>query len=71
MSPAGFEPTIPASERPQTHSLDRAATAIGLYSISTVINLCRAENLLSCLDYQLAQWGSLYEYITKLISQGW
>jgi hypothetical protein len=26
MPPAGFEPTIPASERPQTHSLDRAAT---------------------------------------------
>jgi hypothetical protein len=29
MPPAGFEPTIPASERPQTHALDRAATAIG------------------------------------------
>jgi hypothetical protein len=27
--PAGFEPTIPASERSQTHALDRAATAIG------------------------------------------
>ena len=23
MSPAGFEPTIPASEKPQTHALDR------------------------------------------------
>jgi hypothetical protein len=29
MSPAGFEPTTPASERPQTHALDRAATGIG------------------------------------------
>ena len=27
MTPAGFEPAIPASERPQTHALDRAATA--------------------------------------------
>jgi len=27
ITPAGFEPTIPASERPQTHGLDRAATA--------------------------------------------
>jgi len=27
MPPARFEPTIPASERLQTHSLDRAATA--------------------------------------------
>ena len=26
MQPAGFEPTIPASERRQTHALDRAAT---------------------------------------------
>jgi len=29
ISPAGFEPTIPASERPQTHAIDRAATEIG------------------------------------------
>ena len=26
MLPAGFEPAIPGSERPQTHVLDRAAT---------------------------------------------
>ena len=26
MPPVGFEPTIPASERPQTHALDSAAT---------------------------------------------
>jgi len=26
MPPVGFEPTVPASERPQTHTLDRAAT---------------------------------------------
>jgi hypothetical protein len=29
MSPAGFEPAIPAGERPQTYSLDRGATGIG------------------------------------------
>jgi len=28
MPPAGFEPTIPASQRPQTYASDRAATAI-------------------------------------------
>jgi hypothetical protein len=28
--PAGFKPTIPVSERPQTHALDRTATGIGL-----------------------------------------
>jgi len=27
--PVGFKPTIPVSERPQNHSLDRAATGIG------------------------------------------
>jgi len=31
MPPAGFEPAIPASKRPQTHALDRAATGIGTY----------------------------------------
>ena len=29
MSPAGFEPTISAGERPQTYALDRAATGTG------------------------------------------
>ena len=28
-APVGFEPTIPESERPQTHALDRAATGTG------------------------------------------
>jgi len=30
MPPAGFEPAIPASERPQTHALNCAATGIGI-----------------------------------------
>jgi hypothetical protein len=29
----GFEPAIPASEQPQTHILDRAATGIGNYTV--------------------------------------
>jgi len=29
MSLEGFEPAIPASERPQNYTLDRAATGIG------------------------------------------
>jgi hypothetical protein len=33
MPPAGIEPTIPASERPQTHALDRAATGISNVNI--------------------------------------
>ena len=30
MHPSGFEPAIPASERPQTHALDLSATGIGI-----------------------------------------
>ena len=30
MPPARFEPTISASERPQTYALDRAATGTGV-----------------------------------------
>ena len=29
MPPEEFEPAVPASERPQTHALDRAATGFG------------------------------------------
>jgi len=31
MLPVGFEPTIPASERPQTYVLDRAVIGAGKY----------------------------------------
>jgi hypothetical protein len=32
MPPAGFELAVPASERPQTHALDGAATGIGIWT---------------------------------------
>jgi hypothetical protein len=43
MPPATFEPAIPASERRQTHALDRAATGIGKcrYSSSFLTSLLR------------------------------
>jgi hypothetical protein len=31
MASAGFEPTLPASERPQTHTLEQKANAVGEY----------------------------------------
>ena len=34
-NPLEFEPTIAASERPETHAVDRAATAIGNVRILT------------------------------------
>jgi hypothetical protein len=36
MPPVGFEPAIPASERPQNHALDCAATGIGTWAISWI-----------------------------------
>jgi hypothetical protein len=39
MTSAGFEPSISAYERPQTHTFDRAATAIGLRALSSNENL--------------------------------
>ena len=52
MPPVGFEPAIPASEKPETYALDRAATGTGLCSLDpnnflvtvrlviSVVNLC-------------------------------
>jgi hypothetical protein len=37
---AGFEPSIPSSERPQTYDLDRAATGIGSCNVNT-LKLCQ------------------------------
>jgi hypothetical protein len=39
MRPAEFAPAIPASERPQIHALDRAATGIGQYGALVKSNI--------------------------------
>jgi hypothetical protein len=45
MPPAEFEPTIPASERPQSHALDRAAIGIDAKFIQgSEINKARLSN---------------------------
>jgi hypothetical protein len=40
MTSAGFEPTIPASEWPQTHAVDRAANGIGEMIFTTLTLSC-------------------------------
>jgi hypothetical protein len=42
MPPAGFEPAIPASERPQTHALDSAVTGIGWFKFRN--NKCHGDD---------------------------
>jgi hypothetical protein len=37
MPAVGFEPTISAGERPQTHALDRAGTGTGVFSVLLLI----------------------------------
>jgi len=39
MPPVGFEPTMSRGERSQTYALDRAATGIGSFSRSSLMNL--------------------------------
>jgi len=45
MPPAGFEPTISACERAETHALDRAATEIR-YELSLMILITAKERWL-------------------------
>ena len=40
--PAGFEPSIPPSEQPQTHAIERAATGISWLQITRLGILCPA-----------------------------
>jgi hypothetical protein len=67
MSPTGFEPTIPASERPNTHALDSAATGIGRVKILPVPKNThmRALTFYSCLLQGGREFG-LHEMEEKL-----
>ena len=47
MTSAGFEPSISACERPQTHAFDRAATGIGLRVLSSNENLQAKDFLIA------------------------
>jgi len=57
MRPVGFEPTIPAGERPQTYALDRAATGTDtgnirtLYFLRNRIYVCRIILLISVCSF--------------------
>ena len=50
MSPAGFEPAIPASEKPETYALDRVATGIGLCLSDPNNFLVTARLVISVVD---------------------
>ena len=68
MPPVGFEPTISAGERPQTHALDRAVTGTGYLQCSNHIKslpsqlnsqICEEQIFsLSRLSVRMEQLGS-------------
>jgi hypothetical protein len=60
MSPAGFEPAIPATKRQQNHALDRAATGSGSI-LNTINNLHTSYMLLSSSVLQVTTPTILYE----------
>ena len=59
MPPAGLETVIPASERPQTHALDRTATGIG-----TIFYICDVSHKV----YQTARYNFSVIQSKKLLS---
>jgi len=54
MPPVGFEPTIPAGERPQTYALDRADTGTG-YQKSNFNYLFAVHDFTSVRHPELSQ----------------
>ena len=59
MPPVGFEPTIPAGERPQTYALDRAATGTGRPKHvveNNTINCCALTGLaVMLIEYRIGK----------------
>jgi hypothetical protein len=51
MPPAGFEPTIPASERPQIHAVDRATNGIGNLTLKWIKLMKLIEEVMQLLQF--------------------
>jgi hypothetical protein len=66
MPPVGFEPAVPASERSQTHALDRAATGIGPVNNLPENNLALKANRIE-LRYNVMKETVLCRYKRVLL----
>jgi len=66
MPPVGFEPTISAGERPQTHALDRAATGTGCFRVTQVKNreYLRPNSTVGTTEYR--QQTTYFKYLQVL-----
>jgi hypothetical protein len=69
MPPAAFEPTIPASERPNTHALDRAATGISRRCTHVEkfeqLYYCNTGLALQMVTWARIVWGWTYIVVCK------
>jgi len=65
MSPTVFELTISASERPQTHTLDRTATEIGKYNTLIAGNSSQTRKFEFRTAKYILSYDSFYCYIVK------
>jgi hypothetical protein len=66
MLPAGLEPPMPASESPQTHALDRAATWTSKYINCLGLNHKTEKHTCDCTEYFSAYRIQRKEkYVTK------
>ena len=64
MPPAGFGPSIPASERPQTHNLDRAVTVMVFIDMTYTMDIAAYNGvplalMFRCSPFSLAPRGVL------------
>ena len=63
MPPAGFEPVIPTSDRPQILALDRSATGIGT-CINNVPDFLLERSINECkMDGAFSLYEIRYEYV--------
>jgi hypothetical protein len=61
MPPVGFEPTIPTSERPQTHAVDRADNGID-FLMTLVLNVMVYLMKVQCVFFGV---GAKYKRIVQ------
>jgi hypothetical protein len=69
MLPAGFEPAIPTSERPQTNALDSAANGIGSNQLAGQEIRCSPFKFINKLtNSDIQHYNAKFETIPRLHS---
>ena len=64
----GFEPTISAGERPQTYTLDRAATGTGLSKILVNTKITERKRIFVCVGEREGGGVEARQYLLVCLS---